>query len=138
MWLITSENMKAVAREMLTRPNGWKAQLSAESERRQWRCFFGTDPLVAAHVWNRIDPLNEVDPYAKPQHLLYALFLLKKYAGDEPSGMAVNTSKNNFPKWAWIFVREIHDLHPFVVSHFVVIFLFSLVGLVFNFETLTK
>ena len=45
---------------------------------RVFRSFFGTSPLVCAVVWDlllRVRPRN-----SKPEHLLWALLLLKRYS----------------------------------------------------------
>ena len=43
MVLITLETFEAVVREVLSRSNGRKDQLSFQSEASKWSCFFGTD-----------------------------------------------------------------------------------------------
>mmetsp|Transcript_127681 Transcript_127681/g.357504 ORF Transcript_127681/g.357504 Transcript_127681/m.357504 type:complete len:295 (-) Transcript_127681:377-1261(-) len=113
--MITAEAMEIVARELLRRPNGHKVQLSVKSEKDQWSCFFGTTPIVAANIWNRIDPVTSVDRFVKPKHLLYAFVLVKQYSGDKAHGMIVGCHPNTFSKWAWKMVEAIHDLHPQVI-----------------------
>lgn len=114
--LITAQAYEAVARQVLSRPNGWKGELSAKSQKKMWSCFFGTTPIVAAEIWNRMEPDVNVDPNCKPKHLLYGLLLLKKYSGDEISAMTLDCHTNTFSKWAWVFIEEVHDMHVDVIK----------------------
>ena len=117
MVLVTPEDFEAVAREVLVRPNGRKEIFCARLERKKWSCHVCTSPIVAADIWNRVDPVVNVNRYSKPKHLLYAFLLLKKYkSGDDGNAHVVNCHKNTFAKWAWIFIEQIHNLHGEVVS----------------------
>jgi hypothetical protein len=116
MVLITAEAMEAVAREMLHTPNQRKARLTEKQTSKQWGSFFGTSSIVAADIWNRIDPVQTVDRSTKPKHLLYAFVVMKIYTGDEAHGQIGKCHKNTFSKWAWLLVEAIHDIHHDVVS----------------------
>jgi hypothetical protein len=54
--LITPQAMEAAARELIT--PGRVIPLCANSERKNWASFFGTLPVVAASLWNRIKYLS--------------------------------------------------------------------------------
>jgi hypothetical protein len=116
--LITPAAMEDAARQVLRRPNQRKEMLTANQQRKQWGAMFGTSSVVAADIWNRIDPVATVDRHSEPKYLLYGFLMIKVYAGDEAHSKIVGCHKNTFSKWAWIFLEAIHDLHMDVVSLF--------------------
>ena len=116
MVLIAPEAMEDVAREMLRRPNQRNDRLTEKQQTKQWGTMFGTSSVVAADIWNRLDPVATVDRYSQPKHLLYGFLMIKVYAGDEAHSKIVGCHKNTFSKWAWTFIEAICDLHGDVVS----------------------
>ena len=77
MVLITPEAMEDVAREMLRRPNQRNDRLTEKQQTKQWGTMFGTSSVVAADIWNRLDPVATVDRYSQPKHLLYWFLMIK-------------------------------------------------------------
>jgi hypothetical protein len=116
MIIMTTAGYEAVARALFIHPNGYKDRLCANSERMKWSTYFGTSSIVMADIWNRIDPVRNVDPLCEPHHLLWGFLLLKKYSGDELSSDVVYCCRVTFSKWAWILIEQVHNLHVEVVS----------------------
>jgi hypothetical protein len=75
----------------------------------------GRRQLLRLMLGTRINPVANVDTAAKPQHLLMALFLLKKTVGDEVGEQIFDCHRQTYAKWAWIFIEELHDLHVHVL-----------------------
>lgn len=83
---------------------------------RRWVSFFGVEPVVCAITWDKlqvsVNDGTEMD-YAKPEHLLWALLLLKKYSGEEDLATLAGgkgpsaVDEKTFRKWSHIFVRRI-------------------------------
>lgn len=85
---------------------------------RKFRTLFGTSPNICSIVWNMVYPSSNIAlKRAKPQHLLWALMLLKTYSEESVmSCLAGGVDEKTFRKWAWIFIQEIESLFAEVVS----------------------
>jgi hypothetical protein len=117
MRFYTKEAFENIAcHQVFVRPNGYKQRFFVISEKRKWASFFGTSSTVTNEIWTRIDPVANVDPHARPCHLLWALVLLKNYAGDKMHAKTVDCCKKSFAHWAWIFIEQVFLLHEHVVS----------------------
>ena len=106
---ITADEFKAIANEVLRKnPNR-----TDKEQERTWDEYFGTSSVVAAELWNNINPTITVDPKSKPKHLLWALLFLKQYATESVHCSIVGIQdQKTFRLWSWRFVRAIANLKP--------------------------
>jgi hypothetical protein len=103
-----------------------KALVSCRETTEQERIFkqnFGVSPLVLAQCWKLLmshcDELKTFRARQKrlsPCHLLWACFFLKTYSKQSLNSSIAETSDKTFRKWAWIVIKLISDLEPYVVS----------------------
>lgn len=82
---------------------------------RKFRAFFGTSPIVCMTVWDML--LIHRPHKSKPEHLLWALLLLKRYHIGEINAALVGVSEKTFNKWTRIFIHLLSDL-PVVNKYF--------------------
>lgn len=69
---------------------------------RKFTAFFGTSPMICAIVWHLS---REAHPNGSaPEHLLWALLLLKRYCIENINATLVKTSEKNYRKWSHIFI----------------------------------
>ncbi len=78
---------------------------------RKFRVFFGTSPLVCVVVW---DLLVHRPRKSTPQHLLWALLLLKRYTIESVNAVLVGVNEKTFRKWAHTFILLLSNL-PVVI-----------------------
>jgi len=88
---------------------------------RKFRAFFGTTPQICANVWDRL--LTRRPEKSTPDHLLWALLLLKQYHIESVNAALVGVSEKSFRKWSLKFVRLLADLP--VVTFSLIIFNFK-------------
>ena len=75
---------------------------------RKFRAFFGTSPLVCIIVW---DLLCHVRPRnSKPEHLLWAMMLLKRYSIESVNAALTKVSEKTFRKWSLIFIELLGNM----------------------------
>jgi hypothetical protein len=91
-------------------------KLADATEKARFHASFGTSPEVCSVLWEMLDPREEIDRYALPQHLLWALMFLKLYCSERVNRMIVGVDEDTFRKWAWLFVEAISYLEDSVVS----------------------
>ena len=75
---------------------------------RKFREFFGTSPVVCLIAWDlmlRVRPRN-----SKPEHLLWALLLLKRYSIEAVNATLTGVTEKTFRKWSQIFIALLADL----------------------------
>jgi hypothetical protein len=113
---ISPQAIRAVAREIFKKPNPRAARNPARTEDESWKAFFGTTPVVAADIWNRLDPRTNILPGSHPRHLLYGFLLLKVYSTEKVHGKIVGVDEKTFRQWSWVFVDAISGLLGEVVS----------------------
>lgn len=75
---------------------------------RKFRAFFGTSPLVCAVAWDIISMARPRK--STPQHLLWALLLLKRYDIESINATLVGVSDKTFRKWSHIFINLLADM----------------------------
>lgn len=63
---------------------------------RKFRAFFGTSPTVCFAVWNML--LVHRPRKSTPEHLLWALLLLKQYSIESVNAALVGVSEKTFRK----------------------------------------
>ncbi len=82
---------------------------------RKFRTFFGTSPMVCVAVWGMLvcRPLK-----SRPEHMLWALMLLKLYNIESVNAALVGVSEKTFRKWAHIFIRLLSNLPVVNYIHF--------------------
>jgi hypothetical protein len=91
---------------------------SEKIRRRRIVAFFGAPALVIAKVWELL--MEKGGPWptgTAKKHLLWTLHMAKVYATTEVLSSSVGTpDEKTFRKWVKIFLFEISDLTPDVVS----------------------
>ncbi|KAI9562432.1 hypothetical protein GHT06_009862 [Daphnia sinensis] len=75
---------------------------------RRFRAFFGTSPLVCLVAWDIL--FNARPSNSKPEHLLWALMLLKRYSIETFNATVIGVSEKTFRKWSHIFINLLADM----------------------------
>ena len=75
---------------------------------RKFRAFFGTSPIVCVAVWDILFTVRPRD--STPEHLLWALMLLKRYCIESFNAGLVGVSEKTFRKWSHIFIRLLANM----------------------------
>ena len=96
---------------------------------RKFRAFFGTSPTTCFVVWNML--LARRPRKSTPEHLLWALLLLKQYSIESVNAALVGVSEKTFRKWSYIFIRLLAHIqmvikrtHYIIIPNFIVITIF--------------
>lgn len=72
---------------------------------RRYRSLFGTTPAICSLVWNRL-AMHCGHPHgSKPEHLLYALLLLKLYPTESHLRAITGRDEKTLRKWAWTYIN---------------------------------
>ncbi|KAL7561027.1 hypothetical protein ACA910_000110 [Epithemia clementina (nom. ined.)] len=79
-----------------------------------WTCHFQAAPLVVAWAWQLITA-EPTEKRARPDHLLWALLLLKVYGKEVVFSGMCHVDEDTFRKWSWYFVSRLADLEPEVI-----------------------
>ncbi len=69
---------------------------------RKFKAFFGTTPMACFIVWELL--LTTRPKKSKPEHLLWALLLLKRYNIEAVNAALIKVSEKSFRKWSLIFI----------------------------------
>lgn len=92
---------------------GHRSDGSLSVGHRKFRAFFGTTPLVCIVAW---DLLRDVRPgNSIPDHLLWALLLLKGYNIETTNAALVGVSEKTFRKWSLSFIELLANM-PVVIN----------------------
>ena len=85
--------------------------------RRRWKSWFGVTPEIAAEVWCllKVDWTNNLTS-PNPEHLLWALSLLKTYKKEAEHASEFRVDEKTFRKWAFFYLEGIARLASKVVS----------------------
>jgi hypothetical protein len=75
---------------------------------RKFRAFFGTSPIVCVVVWDML--LVHRPHKSKPEHLLWALLLLKRYNIESFNAALVGVTEKTFRKWSHTFIYLLSNL----------------------------
>ena len=75
---------------------------------RKFRTFFGTTPQICAIIWSKMSATRP--DKASPEHLLWALLLLKLYNIESINAALTGVSEKTFRKWSLIFIRLLASL----------------------------
>lgn len=75
---------------------------------RRFRAFFGTSPLVCLVAWDIL--FNARPRNSTPEHLLWALMLLKRYSIETFNATLIGVSEKTFRKWSHIFINLLADM----------------------------
>ena len=75
---------------------------------RKFRAFFGTSPMVCVTVWDML--LFHRPRKSTPEHLLWALLLLKQYNIESVNAALVGVSEKTFRKWSLIYIRLLANI----------------------------
>ena len=75
---------------------------------RRFRAFFGTSPLVCVIAWNIMSMARPRS--SRPEHLLWALLLLKRYSVENINATLTGVSEKTFRKWSHIFINLLADM----------------------------
>ena len=116
---VTESQIEQLGGEIMARDPEGRSQ---SVFRIRFLSFFGVDLAVVVAAWDLIGVPYYHDgdlSHAKPEHILWALLLLKKY-GDESematlAGGGVAVDEKTFRKWSKIFVHRIASIKYDVV-----------------------
>lgn len=90
---------------------------SEKVARDRFRSNFGTEPVVAADLWMRLQSsIWRERKSCKPHHLLWCLMFLKSYDKEMNMAAKVGCDEKTWRKWIWCILREINVLKHEVVS----------------------
>ncbi|KAL7565730.1 hypothetical protein ACA910_005423 [Epithemia clementina (nom. ined.)] len=78
-----------------------------------WTCHFQVAPLVVAWAWQLITA-EPTEKGACPDHLLWALHLLKVHGKEAVLSGMCHVDEDTFRKWSWYFVSRLADLEVIV------------------------
>ena len=83
---------------------------------RRFRAYFGTSPAVCLHAWNL---LADVRPNnSKPEHLLWALLLLKQYCIESVNSTLTGVTEKTFRKWSLVFIKLLSNIEVVILYFF--------------------
>lgn len=70
--------------------------------------FFGTSPLVCVVAW---DIMSMARPRtSRPEHLLWALLLLKRYGVEDINTSLIGISEKTIQMWSHICINLLEDM----------------------------
>ena len=100
---------------------GYELEGSLSVGYRKFRSFFGTTPLVCVVIWDML--LLDRPRKSAPQHLLWALMLLKHYSTESINAALTGVSEKTFRKWSLIFINLLANMRVvnkqiFILRHF--------------------
>ena len=111
---------------------------SEKVRERRFKAEFGVPTYIATVAWEMLEDssfLRDNNPGKKPpnpEHMLWALLLLKKYDTVGSLANTVRADEQTFQKWSRLYLEALAELDSILVSHQV---LFSFV-LIVCFESL--
>lgn len=86
-----------------------------------------------AELWTMINPEDTMPIGAKPGHMTWAFYFLKRYPSEEVlSANLGGFDEKTTRKWIWLFVEAISYQEHRVVSHYSLYFLLKLIFSVSN------
>ena len=96
---------------------------SVSGNSRKYVAMFGITPLKVHHLWRLIvegddgnDGNNRSEKKFAPNHLLWALLLLRSYGREVILATLVGVSEKTFRKWAWMMIEELARIENLVSS----------------------
>ncbi|EFX75908.1 hypothetical protein DAPPUDRAFT_322882 [Daphnia pulex] len=75
---------------------------------RKFREFFGTSPALCVVAWDLLADVRLIN--SKPNHLLWALMLLKRHCIESLNAALVKFTEKSFRKWSLLFVDLLADM----------------------------
>jgi hypothetical protein len=84
--------------------------------RDKFMSLYGTEPVVAALLWDLLPDHVKEKPGCEPKHLLWALNFLKSYDTAINNGICFRCDETTFQKWTWYLLKHIKTLTPQIVS----------------------
>jgi len=75
---------------------------------RRFRALFGLSPTACAVVWRSLGTRKPIK--SRPEHLLYALMLLKLYGTEHEHHAITGRDEKTFRKysWSWVCLLALH------------------------------
>jgi hypothetical protein len=71
--------------------------------RERFQAHFGTEAVVVADLWLRLQPTSLVtDNNCKPTHLLWCLMFLKGYGKEMVMASSIGCDESTWRKWIWL------------------------------------
>ena len=104
MATMTATSFLQLEQEMTAR----RGNLNPAPSIRRFRSFFGTSPHVCAILWGQLQ--SNIPEQGRPEHMLWALLLLKVYGTEDVVSSIVQVSRKTFRKWSWKFISAISYL----------------------------
>ena len=84
-----------------------KKSVGESTKERRFASVFGTSATVCVSLWSMADCQHMS---TAPEHLLWALMLLKTYATDAVLSSLAGVDEKTFREWAWYWIEEIQSL----------------------------
>ncbi len=76
---------------------------------RKFRAYFGTSPLVCVVTWEKLWSVRPKN--STPEHMLWALMLLKQYSVESCNATLAGVTEKTFRKWAHLFIDLLASMH---------------------------
>jgi hypothetical protein len=111
-----------LARDIQNRNNS--AAISAATQARQFKEFFGTSLFVIEILWEMLYERDLLPDNGEPRHLLWTLFFMKTYPKQGHGCSVVGASSGavdpkTMKKWVWEYIDSIGELVDEVVRIFI-------------------
>ena len=78
---------------------------------RRYRDHFGVSPYITSIIWGDILHTKNFSPYAKKEHLLWALYYLKKKCTESDAHKTFGMDEKTFRKWKYDIILRISKLN---------------------------
>lgn len=117
---LTPSLCASLARDVFSKNTGYSNKTNKALDQEICKSLLGTSYTVCSEIWNLVNPL-ESDVLqlqkAHPRHLFWALLFLNCYCTIPILTRVVGgVDDKTFREWSWLFVKEIANLKPRVVS----------------------
>ena len=98
----------AIGRDLM----GLRRRRRRDVELRRFKAHFGTTDERCVVIWNilRADPASQPLNGAKPEHLLWALLMLKTYDTEPVLSGKAHCDEKTFRKWSWKFIVALSNI----------------------------
>lgn len=116
--VLTPDDMEALGRKVAR----IRYSRSEKVRERRFKAEFGVPPYIATVAWEMLEDssfLKDNNPGQKPpnpEHMLWALLLLKKYSRIESLANTVGADEKTFRKWSKLYLEALAELDSHLVS----------------------
>jgi len=120
--VLTTDDMDTLGRKVAR----IRHSRSEKVRERRFKAEFGVPIYIATVAWEMLEDssfLRDNNPGKKPpnpEHMLWALLLLKKYSRTESLANTVGVDEKTFRKWSSLHLEALAELDRQLVSHFLI------------------